>query len=387
MEKVILLRYGELWLKGNNQKFFENTLIANIKDVLNKYECKFKKAQARYFIEEYNEADELRIIDDVKCIFGLHSLSVAIKVKNDIKLIEDAALSLMEKSGSFRVTCKRADKTFLNSSAEIAKSIGGYLLQKIGDSVNVDLHNPDFTIFVDIRENGFTYVYKNNILCHGGLPVGTAGHGLLLLSGGIDSPVAGYQMAKRGMRISAIHFAAPPYTSDNAKQKVIDLATKISKFTGKIDLFIVPFTKMQLAIHKYCDKDFTITIMRRVMVKIAKQLAEKIGAGALITGESLGQVASQTLESITSTQDSAENMLIFRPLISFDKLDTIEIANKIDTYDISIQNYEDCCTIFLPKNPVIKPKLYKVREEENKIQNKDELIQEIMQTLELIKIG
>lgn len=383
MEKAIILRYSEIHLKGNNRYFFENLLIENIKYALKKYDYKFQKTYSRYIISDYDESYESNIINTLKKVFGLHTLSTCLIVDNDIDKISQATFKLGIDSGSFKVECNRADKTFPLKSYEVAAELGGRLLEKY-QNLRVDLHNPEHIVYVDIRESKKTFIFLDNISCAGGLPVGCSGKGLLLLSGGIDSPVAGYMMAKRGMTLSAIHFHSYPFTSTQAKEKVLKLASLLTEYTGPIDVYIVPFTEIQVKIHENCPEEFMITIMRRFMMRISEKLAKNISAGALITGESLGQVASQTLESINTSNDVV-SMPMFRPLIGFDKLDIINISQKIDTYETSILPYEDCCTVFLPKRPVTKPKISVVKKAEEKL-NIDELIDNAINNIEIIKI-
>ncbi len=381
--KVILLRYGEIHLKGNNRRFFENALLKNIKSTLNGETFKLQHISGRYLITDYDEKREYAIIQKLVCVFGLHSISPAVVVENEPELIlaECKKISVI---GKFRVTTRRASKIFPIKSMQFSAMAGEVILDNCPNAV-VDLHEPETVVNIDIRENGYTYISTQTIPCAGGMPVGTAGNGLLLLSGGIDSPVAGYFMAKRGMNIHALHFHSFPYTSELAKQKVITLAKLLSKYTGAIKLSFVSFTQVQEAINRYCDRDYMITIMRRIMMRISERLAKDVGAGAIITGESLGQVASQTLESITSTS-AVTSMPIFRPLIGFDKLDIIDIARKIGTMETSILPYEDCCTVFLPKNPVTKPRLDRVEREESKL-DIDKLVNDAYDTLETIDIS
>lgn len=362
--KVLLLKYSEIHLKGNNRSFFENALIKNIKSALNGEEYKFQHISGRYVISDYNELREDELITKLTKVFGLHSLSPSIVVPSIPSDIY-SAIATLNISGKFRVNTRRASKIFPIKSMQFSAEAGGVILDNCPNAV-VDLHNPDIVVEIDIRENGFTYISTTSIECAGGMPVGTAGKGLLLLSGGIDSPVAGYYMARRGMTVNALHFHSFPYTSELARQKVITLAKLMSKYLGPIKLHFVSFTQVQESINRHCDRDYMITIMRRIMMRIATRLSRDIGAGAIITGESLGQVASQTLESITSTS-AVTTLPIFRPLIGFDKLDIINVARKIDTFDTSNLPYEDCCTVFLPKNPVTKPRIPKVEAEEAKL--------------------
>lgn len=362
MERTILIRIGEIFLKGNNKNFFVNLLKSNITSALQGIKCRFNSSQNRMFVENYDEADEGEIINRLMCVFGIFNISPAVKIATDLDKIAEICSKLSPQEGKFRVTVNRADKKINVKSMDIAKMIGGVMLEKC-KSRRVDLFNYDFDVNVDIRENGYSYVFYQKIPCAGGLPVGCGGNGMLLLSGGIDSPVAAYLMAKRGVKIYAVHYHSFPFTSEMAKEKVIKLAKIVSKYCGSIELSVVPFTDIQYAIKENCPIEYMITIMRRIMMRIAERLAQEKNCGALITGESLGQVASQTMESINVT-NSVVNKPVFRPLIGFDKQDIIEISKKIDTFDTSILPYEDCCTVFLPKNPVIKPKISAAEEME-----------------------
>ncbi|MDY5676449.1 MAG: tRNA uracil 4-sulfurtransferase ThiI [Eubacteriales bacterium] len=384
LKKVIVIRYSEIFLKGKNFGFFEKKLLNNIKEKLSQFDCDVLRTNKRFLVENFDAKQEKKIVNALLTVFGICSISVAVKLDTDLKIINDYVSSIKIKTQNFRVTVNRADKRFPITSIDYSKSLGGIILKNNSD-VSVDLHNPQTTVFVDIRENGYTLVYTDVIDCLGGMPVGTSGSGLLLLSGGIDSPVAGYMMARRGMAINALHFHSYPYTSENAKNKVIELAGIIKKYTGSIKLHIVSFTHIQEAIHKHCDGDFMITLMRRIMYRIAERLALQKGYQCIITGENLGQVASQTVESMTVTNAVVEKLPIFRPLISFDKEDISNIAVKIGTFDTSILPYEDCCTVFLPKHPVIKPKLEKCLKEESKL-DIDALIDEAMSNIEVVEI-
>lgn len=381
--KVILLRYGEIFLKGNNRKFFEDTLVKNIKKSLKDFDFEIKRISGRYEISNFDESKEKVIIDKLTKVFGIHSLSVATKIETDEDAIIDVVKSLDLAHKTFRVTTKRASKIFPIHSMEFNSKLGEIILQTF-EGAKVDLHTPEVEVKIDIRENGYTYISTADILCVDGMPLGTAGTGLLLLSGGIDSPVAGYYMAKRGLTVEAIHFHSYPYTSELARQKVLDLATKMCDYLGHMRIHIVSVTHIQEEIHKNCDPDYMITLLRRMMMRISQKIAQNIGAGALITGESLGQVASQTLQSINATNAVLE-MPIFRPLIGFDKLEIMEVAHKIDTYNISILPYEDCCTVFLPKTPVTKPKLERVEREESKL-NIIELLQKSLDSEEIVDV-
>lgn len=385
MQRIIIVRYCEIHLKGKNRGYFERMLFDNIRRALSDIRCNAVRIPTRYLIEDFSDDDYDEIISRLKKIGGIHSISPAILVKNDKEKIYEAALSLcVDKSGTFKVETNRADKTFPMHSIDVSRELGGIILQKFAPHLSVKVKNPDFTINIDIRESGDTLVFSDVIKGIGGMPVGSAGCGLLLLSGGIDSPVSGYMMTKRGMRLKALHFHSYPYTSDDAKQKVITLAEKLSLYSGGIDLYVVSVTKIQEAIHEKCPEELMITLLRRFMMRIAEKVANDHGAQAIITGESLGQVASQTIESLT-TSNAVVRIPVLRPLIAFDKLDIIEIARNIDTYDTSILPYEDCCTVFLPKFPAIKPKLEKVEHFE-RVLDVEGLIAEALSSIEKITV-
>ena len=381
--KAILIRYSEIHLKGNNRGFFENALINNIRHSLADKKYKLVKQSGRYVISEFEESEADSIVETVRNVFGVYSVSLADEVKSDYEEIKKSALAIAPESGTFKVVCNRADKRFPLNSMQLASSIGGDLLENNG-KLSVDLHKPQHLVNIDVRENGKTFVFTNSIKGVNGMPVGTGGKGVLLLSGGIDSPVACYMMAKRGMSIRAIHFHSYPFTSLQAKEKVLTLAKILKKYTLHMTVDVVSFTEIQTAIHEKCPEEFMITIMRRFMMRIAERLAKKYGCGAIITGESLGQVASQTLESITST-NAVATLPVLRPLIGFDKDEIIEIAKRIDTFETSILPYEDCCTIFLPKNPVTKPRLDVVKRVES-VLDIDALVEQALENVETIVV-
>ncbi len=381
-ENVIIIRYSELYLKGKNRGFFEKLLIENIRKSLSDVECKTRFNRSRYEVFEY--LDEAEIVERLKKVFGIHSISIAKKCEANI----DAVCSVVKDyriSGTFKVETNRADKTFPLNSIEVSAKAGGAILS-VNKNLKVDVHNPQTTINIDIREDGCAYIFKDKILCSGGMPVGSAGKGLLLLSGGLDSPVAAYMMAKRGLSLTAIHFHSYPYTSESAKQKVIDLAHILVDYTGPINLICIPFTKIQEEIHKKCASNYMITIVRRFMMRISERVARIYDCGCLVNGESLGQVASQTLQSITVTNDIVKTMPIFRPCIGMDKQEIIEIALKIKTYETSILPYEDCCTVFLPDSPVTKPTVKRAEYEESKMGDFEQLIKEAIDNREVIRI-
>ena len=382
--KVILLRFGELYLKGHNRNIFENTLIQNIKNSLTGETFSFSKTFGRYVISDYDEKRRDEIVSKLKKVFGLYSLSIAEEVDAQLETIKQVVSNIKIGKQSFKVFVKRADKTFPLSSMELARELGGVVLDNNNESA-VDLYNPQKEVYVDIRLNHKAYIFDEIIKCQGGLPLGTSGKGLLLLSGGIDSPVAGYLMAKRGMTLEALHFHSYPYTSEQARDKVIKLAKLLCEYVGEIKLHIVSFTRVQEEIHKRCKSEFMITIMRRIMMRVAERLCKANNLGAIVTGESLGQVASQTMQSMTVTGNVVKELPVFRPCIAMDKEDIIAISKDIDTYDTSILPYEDCCTVFLPKNPVIKPTIKQAEQEESYL-NIDSLVEECINREEVITI-
>ena len=382
--KVLLLRFGELFLKGDNRKSFEIALVKNIKEKLKGYEFKLKTTYGRYIISDFKEEGLEEIIEKLKKVFGLASMSVAEEVNATVEDVTNYVSKIDVTGKSFKVSVKRADKSFPVSSMQFAKDLGGILFHKTQDAV-VDLYNPDIEIFVDIRFNGKAYIYYENIACQGGLPLKTSGNALLLLSGGIDSPVAGYMMAKRGLMIEGLHFHSYPYTSEQAKEKVYTLAKKLKEYTDRFKLHVISFTKVQEEIHKKCAPEFMITIMRRIMMRVAERICEKNNLGAIITGESLGQVASQTMQSITVTNAVLKEKPVFRPCLGMDKEEIIEISHKIDCFETSILPYEDCCTVFLPKNPVIKPNIQRCEREEAGL-DIEALVEYALSTEEIVEI-
>lgn len=383
MSRAILIRYGELFLKGNNKNYFEKVLQNNIEKHLDGVEHNFVKTSGRYIVEGYQNDDEEMIIDKLTKVFGIHSISPAEMVDSTLSDIEEF-VSKIKLSGTFKVKVNRADKTFELNSQQLSARLGGVVLAN-NDNLCVDLHNPDHIINVDIRENKKTFIFSQSIKGAMGLPLGTGGKGLLMLSGGIDSPVAGYVMARRGLTLSALHFHSYPYTSTQAREKVVKLASILTEYTGNIRLYVCSFTHIQEQIHKCCRDDFMITIMRRIMMRIAERLCAKYKLQTIITGESLGQVASQTIESITVTNDVVKKVPVMRPLIAMDKDDIIGIANKINTFNTSILPYEDCCTVFLPDHPVIKPTIKQAEIEEQKL-DIEALIDEAIKSIEIIDI-
>lgn len=388
VKKIILVRYGEIVLKGLNRPMFESKLIANIKESLNGIgKIKIFKSQGRIFVEpEEDDYDFDRAFERIVKVFGIVSVSAVWKINSDIEEIEKYSLDmvkrLLEKKDykTFKVVTKRGNKIFPMKSPEINSRIGAHILKHFS-SLSVDVHNPSFNLYIEIRQH--TYLYSEIIPAFGGLPVGTNGKAVLLLSGGIDSPVAGWMMAKRGVKIEAVHFYSYPYTSERAKEKVIELARILSSFCYDIKLHIVPFTEIQLAINDNCPPEHMTIIMRRIMMMIAQEIAEKSGALALITGESMGQVASQTIESLFVT-NAAVTMPVFRPLIGMDKNEVIEIARKIDTYETSILPYEDCCTLFVAKHPNTRPRIENILLSESKLAALDEMIKSAVEKTEVL---
>lgn len=383
MKKVILIKYGELTTKKDNRKFFIKTLRNNILDKLSDYNIAVTDDYYRMFIE-VNEDDIDSITSKLKCIFGIHEIAVCYKDENVTEEeIKKVSLMVMKEEDfcTFKVETKRSDKSFPVKSMDMNNIIGSLILKNI--ECKVDVHNPEIILNIEIRREGF-YIYTKGIKCLGGYPVGTLGRGLLMLSGGIDSPVAGYMTIKRGVELYYLYFESRPHTSIEARNKVRDLARKLEKYNTNGKLMVVNFTKIQETIYKNLDTTYLITIMRRMMYRIAERVAKKNKCLAIVNGESVGQVASQTLASMIAVND-VTNYPILRPLCSFDKLDIIEISKKIDTYDISILPYEDCCTVFVPRHPVINPNLKYIYSEEAKI-DFDTLINEAVNTIEVVDL-
>lgn len=384
MEKVIIIRYSEIYLKGKNRGFFERAFEDNLRRAVEEIDCVVDKHSGRYFVRNFLENDTERLIEKLKKVFGAHTISIAYETATDMDSIFNAAKLLSRDSGTFKVEAHRGDKTYPLTSIEISRELGGRLLSHF-KTLEVDVHEPSFTVRVDIRENGVALVFADFIAAAGGMPVGTAGKGLLLLSGGIDSPVAGHMMAKRGMNVDCLHFHSYPYTNLQAKEKVVDLAKILSEYTCGTKLYTVSVTHIQEAIHEKCKPQLMITLLRRFMYRIAERYALKIGAQCIITGESLGQVASQTIEGMTSSNSVVESLPVLRPLVGFDKNEIIERSVKMGAYETSILPYEDCCTVFLPDYPAIRPKLDEIQKEENKL-DVEGLIAEAFQTIEKIKL-
>ncbi len=384
MEKVIIIRYSEIHLKGKNRGFFERAFAVNIEKSLKGYRHELTRQSGRYLIENFDGEQSEEIIGKLKKVFGIHSMSVALKTKADMGEIFEACKGVCAACGSFKVVTHRANKRFPLNSMQISAEIGGKLLS-IYKNLKVDVHEPEFTISIDIRENGTALIFNEFFKGAGGMPVGTSGKGLLLLSGGIDSPVAGHMIAKRGMKVNCLHFHSYPYTNLQARDKVIELAKVFSDYNCGTTLYIVSVTEIQEEIHKKCNGDYMVTLLRRFMMRIAEAVAKKTGEQCIITGESLGQVASQTIEGMTSSNSVISELPVLRPLCGFDKDEIIDRSRDIGTYGISIQPYEDCCTVFLPKHPVIKPNMSDILNEEGKL-NLEELVKNALSTLEKIEL-
>ena len=383
MKKIIIVRYCEIHLKGKNRGFFERLLQENVQKALTDIPHSMRILNARYLIENFNEDDYAEIEKKLLKVPGIHSFSPAYVVKSDLDEITECVKYLCDgKAGEFKVETNRADKTFPMTSVQVSCELGGRLLD-FNPNLTVNVVNPQFVVSVDMRESGETLIYTDVVKGIGGLPTGSSGKGVLMLSGGIDSPVAGFMLARRGMRLDAVHFHSYPYTSEAAKEKVETLCKMVSEYAGSMNLYVVKFTHIQEEIHEKCPEELMITMMRRLMMRITEKIASSHGGQAIITGESLGQVASQTIESITSS-NSVVKMPVLRPLIALDKLEIIEIANKIGTYDTSILPYEDCCTVFLPKFPAIKPKMETILKAESAL-DVETLVNEAVENLEVIK--
>jgi len=366
VKTVVLISYGEIHLKGLNRPFFEGALLRNIKNALSKFErAEVIKGEGRFYVKGLDHSEIDDVIAALKRIFGIVSISIAAEVDKDMDAIKAAAVELIKKayangSKTFKVESRRSDKSFPYKSPDISREIGGYILKQL-DGLRVDVHTPDIILNVEIRERA--YIYYERIAGPGGMPVGTAGKAMLLISGGIDSPVAGYMIAKRGVELSAVHYYSYPYTSPRARDKVEELCRILSAYTGPIKIYMVPFTEIQQSIYERCPDNQLTILTRRFMMRIAEHLARQDGCKALITGESIGQVASQTMDSLVVTQ-AAVDMLVLRPLIGFDKLEIMDLAKKIGTYETSILPYEDCCTVFLPRHPATKPRLEAIEHSE-----------------------
>ena len=391
MKEIILCKYGEIALKGLNKSSFESTLVKNVKRRLRRFgKFDYWRSQSTLYISPLEDSIDMdEVLEAVGKIFGIVKMYKALEVDKTMEAILgdtlDYLADALEDAQTFKVEAKRADKKFPHKSPEICAELGHVILEKF-PPLSVDVHEPDVTVFVEIREK-HAFVNAMKFDGAGGLPIGTSGRGMLLLSGGIDSPVAGYMLAKRGMQIQAIHFEAPPYTSERARLKVEKLAEEISEYCGDIAFHCVPFTDIQVAIRDNCPEELFTIIMRRLMMEIAQRICERENCSCLITGESLGQVASQTMGAIVCT-DAACRMPVFRPCIGMDKSEIVEIARKIDTFDTSILPYEDCCTVFTPKHPRTRPVLQDVIDGQNQFDFEPMIAEAVENTkFKLIRCG
>ena len=391
MYKAFLIKYAEIAIKGKNRYLFEDALVSQMNQALKKVDGTFRirKEQGRIYVETEGEFDYDEAIEALKCVFGIVGICPVVILEDEgfDRLAEEVIryidMAYPDKNFTFKVNARRARKNYPLESMEINAKIGEKLLEAYPE-LKVDVHHPDVMINIEIRSQ--INLYSTVIPGPGGMPVGTNGKAMLLLSGGIDSPVAGYMIAKRGVCIDATYFHAPPYTSERAKQKVIDLAKIVAKYSGPIQLHVVNFTDIQLYIYEQCPHEELTIIMRRYMMKLAEHFAKENKCLGLITGESIGQVASQTLQSLAATNEVC-TMPVYRPLIGFDKQEIVEISEKIDAYETSILPYEDCCTIFVAKHPVTKPSLNVIHNDEKKLDEKiDALMQEAIDTVEVIRI-
>lgn len=383
MEKVVIIRYAEIHLKGKNRGYFERVFSVNLERSLKGIRHELHRISGRYLVADFEDNQTDEILSRISGVFGVHSYSLGYSVSNTLDEIYDAAKTVSPQSGTFKVDTHRADKRYPLTSMEINAKIGGRLLEEYS-ALKVDVHTPQGCVYIDVRENGTALVFGQFFEGAGGMPVGTSGKGLLLISGGIDSPVAGYMMAKRGMNVEYLHFHSYPYTNEQAKDKVIDLARLLSRYALTDKLYTISVTRIQEEIHAKCAAELNVTLLRRFMFRIAERFAQRKEAKCLITGESLGQVASQTIEGMTSS-GAVVTLPVLRPLVGFDKNEIIERAKKIGTYETSVLPFEDCCTVFLPEFPAIKPKLSFIEEEEKKLEV-EILIAEALETLEEIRI-
>lgn len=380
MRDVLLVRYGEVFLKGANRPHFLKVLTDNVKRVVKPIGGHVWLSDSRVYVSDFSDMRDC--VDRVSRVFGVYSVSPAVEMEKDLDIISEQCVKMMAPySGTFKVQGKRSDKKFPMNSMELAAEIGHRVLEA-NPNLKVDVHKPQHRLMVEIRDNA--YICVQEIMAVGGMPMGTGGRAALLLSGGIDSPVAGYQLMKRGVRLCAIHFQSPPYTGELAKDKVLQLAKKLAWYSGGMRVYLVPFTKCQLEIHEKCPDELGTLITRRFMMRIAQVIARQFGAQALITGESLGQVASQTMDALCCT-DAVVDMPVFRPLIGLDKTEIMDIAEKIDTYETSILPYEDCCTVFTPRHPVTKPKLETMPKVEAKL-DVDALVNEAVEGTEIVMV-
>lgn len=392
MFKAFLIKYSEIGLKGKNRYLFEDALVRNMRKMLAGVDGDFKvsKASGRIYVDAQGDYDYDDTVECLQRVFGIVGICPLLQINDngfdDLKsvVIDYVDKLYPDKNKTFKVQARRSRKNYPLDSMEINSEIGGTLLEAFPE-MKVDVHNPEIMINIEIREK--INIYSKIIPGPGGMPIGTAGLATLLLSGGIDSPVAGYMISKRGVKIDAVYFHAPPYTSERAKQKVVDLARLMSRYSGEINLNIVNFTDIQLYIYDKCPHDQLTIIMRRYMMRITEHFANEAGSLGLITGESIGQVASQTMKSLAATNEVC-TLPVYRPLIAFDKQDIVDIALKINTYETSVLPYEDCCTIFVAKHPVTKPNINMIKKSEEKLAEKiDQLIEEAIESVEKLSIN
>ena len=378
MRRVLLVRYGEVFLKGANRPHFLKILVDNVKRAVRPLGGHVWMSDSRIYVSDCEDMDECA--RRVRKVFGLYSVSPAIECEKDLDEIAAQCIEMMKPcTGSFKVYGKRSDKKFPMNSLELGAELGGRI-RDANPNLHVDIHAPQHKLHVEIRDK--CYICREEIMAVGGLPMGSGGRAALLLSGGIDSPVAGYQLMKRGVRCCAIHFQSPPYTGELARDKVMQLAKLLADYHGSMRVYLVPFTKCQLEIHEKCPEGLGTLITRRFMMRIAEEIARQFDARALITGESLGQVASQTMEAIACT-DAVVEMPVFRPLIGMDKTEIMEIARRIGTYETSILPYEDCCTVFTPRHPITRPKLNTMPKAESKL-DIEALVKEAVENTEMV---
>ncbi len=389
--QTFLIKYAEIAVKGKNRYIFEDALIHRMRQVLKTVDGDFavSKTQGRVYVDCKSDYDYDEVIAALQTVFGINAICPVVKIENEgFEKLTQAVLRYVDdeypdKNRTFKVFARRADKSFPVRSTQMNEELGASILEAYPE-MKVDVHKPEIELYVEVREN--IYIYSKQIPGPGGMPLGTGGKAMLLLSGGIDSPVAGYMVSKRGVKIDAVYFHAPPYTSERAKQKVVDLARKISKYTGTICLHVINFTDIQLAIYEKCPHEQLTIIMRRYMMRIAEQIALENDCLALVTGESIGQVASQTMQSLAVTNEVC-TLPVFRPLIGFDKQEIIDVSEKIDTFETSILPYEDCCTIFVAKHPVTKPELKAIKKSEERLKDCiDELVAKAFETDEVINV-
>ena len=382
MREVLLVRYGEVFLKGQNRPFFLRKLVDHVKAAVQEVHGHVWLSEGRIYVSDYTDQDEA--IRRVSRVFGVHSVSPAIEMEKDSfeAICAQAARMMEKKTGTFKVLAKRSDKQYPMDSPTIMREAGGYILEHV-PHLQVDVNHPDHEITIEIRK--LAYLSVDRTMAVSGMPMGTNGKACLLLSGGIDSPVAGFMIAKRGVELCCVHYHSFPYTSERAKEKVLELARILSEYCGKMRVYIVPFTEIQMQIHEKCPENFTTLIMRRYMMRIAEILARKDGAQALITGESIGQVASQTMEALGCT-DEVVSMPVFRPCVGMDKSEIIERAEKIGTMETSSLPYEDCCTVFTPKHPATHPRKELVRRAEEKLDSQA-LIDAAIEGTEIVEVG